>query len=1171
MRNRIIKTLAAVMLPFFLSAQYAIRNHLNLFSKKNTPVTAITQDERGYMWLGSKEGLARFDGKNVQLFNQQTGVPAEKITAVYCYHANEIFIGTDLGKVYILKNEAAIDSIVFSADAPDNKITGFYKKGRFTYIATYGNGVYVFDGNKQTKHFNSSAGFSDDVVYTMRLIHGKLWCGTDAGISVISDPDSDPKVSVKSSEQGLPDNIVRSVSLYSDNKLLIGMQDSGVCFYDIQKNKFERLIFFNEWDKGAVINCGVNSNKDLVLATDKQGLFIFRNGRLHSEEFSSALKASSFSQMYIDRFNSIWLTSSAGAHQIIEKRFEFINSQKGMPDEKILSVVCDKDQSIWAGTSHGIIRINRNETNSYSFSEPKDFPKSTVSCAAVDDNGVLYFGTYESGLVVISSGKSIHFNTKNSSLPNDNISNIFIHKEKLYISTLGGGLIVCKVESGQLQLEKNYTEEDGLKSNYIYSAIINNDELFVASDGGGLEKLTNGKFENVSDKAGLRSNTIYSLIKDASGSIWAITNSEGVAKIEAGKVSLFRTKTGLRDEQPTQIIEHNDVIYLLHAKGIDKIDVHTGQISYYDVMDGDLEPTLNSVFISNDVLYSATANGVLVYRLKQMTSDTIAPNALITNFLVNYKPFALDSVHELKHDQNNLSFEFTGIWTKSPEKLNFRYKLQGYEPDWKLSLMPQMVNYNNLAAGDYTFVVQARNDDDVWSLPVRFTFSISLPIWKRPWFWVLVALVAGTSIYSFIRWRTQKLIKANLILEQKVTERTKEIEQQAEIIAAANKELEQLSLVASRTDNVVLILKPNGDIEYVNEAFQKLNRITLDEILKQKINIFTSSNNSKIKEFIEEAVFHKRSVKYESFNDKDQTNKVWEASTLTPIFDDQGQLRKIIIIDSDITESKRQQAIIEQKNKDITDSIEYARKIQNAILPAGNKIRKCLPDSFVFYKTKDIVSGDFYWFTEQEEFCIIAAIDCTGHGVPGAFMSLIGYNILNKIVNENKVTDPSLILKNLNQGVLDALHSNRDNSDSKDGMDAAICKVYFKENKIEYAGAMRPLWIVNGDGVREIKADKIPIGTKQDPERPLIAYTTHVIEPDSDEVFYIFTDGYSDQFGGEKGKKMGSSRFKDLLVQIHKESSQTQEELLRTEHLNWKQDNEQVDDMCVIGFKKTGN
>jgi serine phosphatase RsbU (regulator of sigma subunit) len=584
-------------------------------------------------------------------------------------------------------------------------------------------------------------------------------------------------------------------------------------------------------------------------------------------------------------------------------------------------------------------------------------------------------------------------------------------------------------------------------------------------------------------------------------------------------------------------------------------------------MEGDLEPNLNSVCIKDGVLYSATNNGILNYRIRPVNSDKLKPVALITKLMINYKPGSLDSSSELKYNQNNLSIEFDGIWTRNPEKLVFRYQLKGFESDWKYTSFAQLINYNNLDAGDYTFIVQSKNDEDVWSDPVEYKFSIAAPIWKSAWFWVVTTLSVAFGIYFLVKWRIRALQKENLILEEKVTQRTREIEKQTEIIAAANKELEQLSIVASRTDNVVLILSPSGEIEYVNESFSRLNNISLQEIQEKKLNIFTSSNNPRIKDYVSDAVVNRRSVKYESLNEKNPENLVWEASTLTPIFDEHDNLRKLIIIDSDITQSKRQQKIIEQKNKDITDSIEYARKIQTAILPSRDKIRKNLPNSFVFYKTKDIVSGDFYWFSEKKDFCIIAAVDCTGHGVPGAFMSLIGYNILNKVVNENNITDPALILKNLNLGVIDALHSNQ-NSDSKDGMDAAICKIYFNENRIDYAGAMRPLWIVNGENVTEIRADKIPIGTKQDPHRSEINYTTHTLNPDKNDVFYIFTDGYADQFGGENGKKMGSARFKELLRDIQKMDFDTQEQRVKEQHMAWKQDNEQVDDLCVIGFKR---
>jgi ligand-binding sensor domain-containing protein/serine phosphatase RsbU (regulator of sigma subunit) len=1117
--------------------------------------------------MGSKEGLVKFDGRAAQVFGQKNGLPAMKITSIYCDSTLGVWIGADNGKVYLLDQNGWADSLIFKADVPDNKITGFYKTGSRLFVSTYGNGVYLFENNEQAAHFTSKNGLTDDVVYTMKFLNNSLWCGTDAGIATISNLDGNVTFEAISTKLGLPDNIVRSINYYSPSKLVIGMQDSGLCFFNTEKKAFEKIIFFSNWDKGAVINCQVNDNEDLVFATEKKGLFLFKDGQLHSEEFAGSLKTSSFYQLFIDRFNSIWLTSDLGVHQIVEKRFEMINTLKGLTDEKILSIICDNDNSLWAGTSHGIIRIIKNENNSYSFLPVPGFPKVTVSCSAIDGDGTLYFGTYESGIIVIKDGKLSNYNTGNSRLSNDNVSGIFISDGKVYVSTLGGGLVICKIEDGKFLALKNYTEKDGLKSDYIYSALVSGNDLYVTSDGGGLEKLNGDMFRSLNKDLKLSSTTIYSLIKDSKGNIWGVTNADGVIKYNGKSVEFFRTKAGLRDEQPQQIIEYNGTVYLVHTKGIDKIDLATGQVSYYDVMEGDLEPNLNSVFIKDGILYSATNNGILSYRIRPVNSDSIKPVALITKLMINYKPSSLDSSAELKYNQNNLSIEFNGIWTKNPEKLVFRYQLRGFEKDWKYTSLAQVINYNNLDAGDYVFVVQSKNDEDVWSDPVEYRFSIAAPIWKSAWFWIVTTLTVAFGIYFFIKWRIRALQKENLILEEKVTQRTREIEKQSEIIAAANKELEQLSIVASRTDNVVLILSPNGDIEYVNESFSRLNNLSLQEIQEKKLNIFASSNNSKIKDYVTDAVTNRRSVKYESLNEKNPENLVWEASTLTPIFDEHDNLRKLIIIDSDITESKRQQKIIEQKNKDITDSIEYARKIQTAILPSRDKIHKSLPNAFVFYKTKDIVSGDFYWFTEKENFCIIAAIDCTGHGVPGAFMSLIGYNILNKIVNENNITDPALILKNLNLGVIDALHSNQ-NSNSQDGMDAAICKIYFNENRMDYAGAMRPLWIVNGENVTEIKADKIPIGTKQDPQRPEINYTTHTLNPGKDDVYYIFTDGYADQFGGEKGKKMGSARFKELLVSIQKMNFDAQEQRIKEEHLNWKQDNEQVDDLCVIGFRR---
>jgi serine phosphatase RsbU (regulator of sigma subunit) len=263
-----------------------------------------------------------------------------------------------------------------------------------------------------------------------------------------------------------------------------------------------------------------------------------------------------------------------------------------------------------------------------------------------------------------------------------------------------------------------------------------------------------------------------------------------------------------------------------------------------------------------------------------------------------------------------------------------------------------------------------------------------------------------------------------------------------------------------------------------------------------------------------------------------------------------------------------QSKIIEAKNKDITDSIEYAKKIQDSILPSIESIKKSLPESFIFYQQKDIVSGDFYWFAQKQNLTIIAAVDCTGHGVPGAFMSLIGNNILNQIINENNITDPAKILHHLNDGVIKALITSRTYGAAKDGMDMGICAINNSSNEVIFAGAMRPVYLCRDSKLEEIVGDKVAIGTDfHDGIHKDFKFSNKKIEVQKGDVFYLSTDGYADQFGGEKGKKMMKKNFKNLLQHISHKPMTEQEKIVSDSFLEWKGNFEQVDDVLVIGFR----
>lgn len=250
---------------------------------------------------------------------------------------------------------------------------------------------------------------------------------------------------------------------------------------------------------------------------------------------------------------------------------------------------------------------------------------------------------------------------------------------------------------------------------------------------------------------------------------------------------------------------------------------------------------------------------------------------------------------------------------------------------------------------------------------------------------------------------------------------------------------------------------------------------------------------------------------------------------------------------------------IETKNRDIMDSIKYAKRIQNAILPPNKIVKEFLHDSFIYYKPKDIVAGDFYWLEHKEGKVLFAAADCTGHGVPGAMVSVVCSNGLNRSVREHGITDPGKILDKTRDIIIQEFEKSEE--DVNDGMDIALCSL--EGNTLLYAGAHNPLWIIRNGKLLETKANKQPIG-KFD---KLLPYTTHTFELEPNDTFYIFSDGYVDQFGGEKGKKFKANAFKELLISIQDKSMEEQKEKLDQVFESWKGDLEQIDDVCVIGIR----
>jgi PAS domain S-box-containing protein len=261
----------------------------------------------------------------------------------------------------------------------------------------------------------------------------------------------------------------------------------------------------------------------------------------------------------------------------------------------------------------------------------------------------------------------------------------------------------------------------------------------------------------------------------------------------------------------------------------------------------------------------------------------------------------------------------------------------------------------------------------------------------------------------------------------------------------------------------------------------------------------------------------------------------------------------------------REKEIVENQNKEITESINYAKRIQASILPPIQKVKEKLPDSFIYYEPKDIVSGDFYWYEFSNNKPMFAVVDCTGHGVPGAFMSIIGYTQLNEIVSDQKITDPGVILRELDKRVRIALNQNKaTDKNSKDGMELAIISINPEQQKIEFAGAMRPLYYVKDNDLYVIKGDKFSIGGFSQHRKN---FRTHRINYKAGDCFYLFSDGYPDQFGGPRGKKFMTRNVGEMVLRIAHLPMVEQGKIIKSTIQDWMKNDDQVDDILISGIR----
>jgi len=1078
-------------------------------------INDIVQDEQGFMWFATLDGLNKFDGYKMTLYsNNPDDEFALSDNVLNRLHVQKngdtqtLWVGT-AGQGLCRYSRINDNFETFTHDPNNektlssNKITAITGNENKIWVGTeFGlNRLNTTTGEVYRYHFKKQGALDVDVNFITKIEEdeqGIVWVGTKAGLASISafTMNENGGVNHFTKEKSLPLGEITALYVSPvDNTLWFGTKNGVFNFDDRtwkstqvhiegQATSYEITSIIS--DKEGIIWAGTKS-AGLLRYSPKENSFHFYT---HDPTSQKSISTDGITKLYLDKTNILWVgTSLGGINKWNRAADDLIVFRHNPYDEHSLSanqvrnIYKDKQDEIWIGTVEGGLNKWNKEDNyfiHYGFdpNNPNSISHNHIRSILEDSFGNFWVATDGGGLNKFDR-KTLKFKRyKNKPEDDKSISHNRVWKVcqdtkgNLWVGTYGGGLNLYSYETDDFTSFKCEKTEKSLCSNQV-TAIIQNDEnsLWVGTFGGvSLFDISTGVFTNYSnnkkDKNSLSNNRVYSLHQDEDKVLWVGTKG-GLNKFNSETKGFQRYTTYNTENMPnnvlTGILEDNSGnLWFATNKGIARFNKKTTKIRSFDVRDGlqSNEFLAGSVFKSSDgEMFFGGINGFNAFFPERIKDNPNKPSMVITGFQISNQKIELDSavsekkLIKLKYFQNDISFDFVALDFIFPEKNKYKYQLVGNDDDWVNAKYRRFASYTNLSPGTYYFNLKGSNNDEVWSDEVKQIMIVIKPAWWQTLaFKIISVFLVGLIVFVVYKIRMKRIKEYNKQLEKEVKEQTSEIRQQNEEIVTQN-----------------------------------------EEILGQKNEI-------------------------------------------------------------------------EKQNDEITASIKYAKRIQTAALPAPRFLKENLPEHFILFKPKDIVSGDFYWAGKQGSKIIITAADCTGHGVPGAFMSMLGISYLNEIVNIEKVTEPGEILNRLRKSIISALKQQGTGAiQSKDGMDIALTVIDTEEGTVNFAGAYNPLfWIRNGE-LSVIKADKMPVAVYD----RMDDFSPQVHQFEKGDTFYMFSDGYADQFGGPRGKKFMTKKFKRLLVENSTKPMVNQKEILNNSIESWMKEGqeEQIDDIVVVGVR----
>ncbi len=767
----------------FANHGYFYKEHQKSGEQKRFRISAIHVTQNGLLWLATDKGLCYYDGVNYHFAmyaDSSTGKPLQNI----CESPDGKIYVSDLRNRIFLLGSKGLEQAVIWPDTLHPKITdmAFDRHGHL-WVGTAGDGVYVWH-DAALMHFSTPL-ISDDYINDIQAVDEYIFLGTDNGLTRLQWSDDEMQASIIRYEDGLPDYIVSSIAPSSENqKMWLGFQAGGICAVDREEMKITAIdkdstMLFGEINDMIEYEPGIlwiaDDINGLIERTEYLGKPLYRIIRPIMKNTGQRIL-----DLEKDGECNLWLLSS-------EKGLLSTNRQITVPelpgvDEKSLEITAvhaDADGIIWYANHEGLYRydpgISGEESIRFIGISHSDRKELIISIYSLEP-GKLWLGTFGSGLYYYDekSGRVLHFSEKDG-LINNNILSIAGRGNELWLATLGGAerLIVNNQVNGPEDIHlKGYTTRHGLGTNYIYQVHVARDgSKWFATDGKGISCLKNGEIVTFDERNGLNSNVIVSITEDSRGRIWLASAESGIYSISGDTIKKYDRSCGLRDLHITSITaDRYDRIVIVHESGIDILDPKINHVTF--PVENPFLTSLKSDLNNRSVdpygnIWIGGKEGLLYYA-PALPSCREVPATILLEVNAMLHPLSFKELKVLPYSKNHLSFEFKGLWYKNPEKVRYQYKLEGFDLDWHVTADNAAI-YPSLHPGRYIFKVRSSIDGNFKNLPVEgYSFRIAPPFWQTPWFIIGLLLFIIGSIYSYVRFREQRLKAIEHLEKEKI-------------------------------------------------------------------------------------------------------------------------------------------------------------------------------------------------------------------------------------------------------------------------------------------------------------------------------------------------------------------------------------------------------------------